>query len=208
MPTSLPEIARVEFSGTFDGEAFMNVMHFVKDPAAAFTEADLFGLLTLLAGANTVQTSLAHIYQTMDSELLINRIYGRTLSNTVPIESEVGATVVGTSVGANAPPMLAALIRWNTTIASRRSRGRTYLCGINVGMIAATDADRLVVTTQGSLTTRATAFAAAYVSNPTYSLVVLSNVERDADVPIPYKTVLSGVCQPRFAVQRRRRQAL
>lgn len=205
MATDLPNICRVSINGTFDSRPWTNVLHFRAQPDVSFTATTIDALLARLGGIATVNTSWQHIHQTMDTGSNINLIVGRSLSNATPIERQLVVNIAGTSTGNNMPPMTSAVVRWTTAFASRSTRGRTYLPGLNVGFVQNTDADRLDSTVQTNLATRAADFVAAYQGVTAEQFVVLSQKQRSLNAAIPFTSVTGASVFSLIAVQRRRR---
>lgn len=205
MATSLPQVCRVSINGTFDSRPWTNVLHFLHSGGLAFTATSIDGLLALLGGIASVNTSWQHVHQTMDTGSNINSLVGRSLDNTSPIERSLNVNIAGTSTGNNMPPMTSAVIRWTTAFASRSSRGRTYLPGLNVGFVLNTDADRLDPTVAGNLQTRATDFLTAWNGSSAHGLIVLSAKNRALNAVAPYNLVTGASVFSLIAVQRRRR---
>lgn len=207
MATDLPYVARVSVEGDYDAENFVNVMHFAKKDGLPFDQTDLLNLFTKLTGTAASNLSLASLYESMATGLTIRRLYAKTLSNTLPIEREATTTIVGTTVGTNAPPMLASLIRWYTSIASRSFRGRTYLTGVRTSMINAANADLFSDAHVALLASDAADWVTAWLADATFNFIILSNKLRAQDQPTPWDTVESSAVESLICVQRRRRAA-
>lgn len=205
MPTDLPQVARVSIEGDFDAEAFVNVMHFIKKDGLPMDQTDLLSLFTKLTGTAASNLSLASLYESMATGLTIRRLYAKTLATTLPIEREATTTIVGTTVGTNAPPMLATLIRWYTSVATRNFRGRNYLSGVRTVMINAANADLFSDVHVAAVAADASDWVAAWAADATFDFIVLSNTLRDANVATPWAVVASAAVEPLICVQRRRR---
>jgi hypothetical protein len=206
MPTDLPSVVRLTVEGAFDAERFVNVMHFRKVDGTAFSVTDIDALLDILEAATTDNRALLHIYDNLDAGLVIDTLTAKTLDSTTPIEEVRGVTLAGTEVGNNAPPMLAALVRWSTAIATRSARGRTYFTGLNTPMISTSNADQLDSTYRTQLQTAVAEFANAWFVDGDFEFIVLSQKGRLANEPAPYHQVQSGSVEASIALQRRRRQ--
>lgn len=208
MPTDLPHVARVAIEGTFNSERFVNVMHFLNLSLAPITDAELGVLLGILDDASTDNDALLHLYSIFDSGVLIDTITATTLSNDAPVQRAATVALAGTSGGNDMPPMLAATVKWSTSVANRRSRGRTFFCGLNVGMVQTANSDRLDTTWAASLAARATDWVNAWVASSTWAFIILSETERQADFAVPFEEVTSASVNPLVTVQRRRRERL
>lgn len=208
MPTDSPEVARVELRGSFNGENFINVLHFARRDAAAMTQNDLQTIAGTLDDLAVDNDAWAHIFQSVDAGAVVDTIYLRTLDATTPIERFETVAISGTSVSADAPPMLAMLLRWTTEFATRNGRGRTYLPGVATGFIDGTDSDRINAGTLAVLQSRSEDFQGAWFLNATYMFCIYSRKLAAAFTPTPYSEVLGASVEPRFAIQRRRRQSL
>lgn len=206
MTTDLPHIVRVTVEGTYNAEPWVNVYHFWFRAGTAPTTADLTALLGILDDASADNDSLLHFYNAMDSGVNINTLTATTLDLQTPLQVAATVNLNGTSVGNDLPPMLSVVVQWRTAIANRRSRGRTYLTGLNAGMILSTNADRVDTALTAALSTACNQFVAAWVANATWGLIVLSQTEREADIPAPYEEVLTAAINPLVCVQRRRRE--
>lgn len=207
MPTDLPNVARVALAGTFDAERFVNVIHFRKVDNSAFSTTDLSGLLGMLDDASTNSHAWTSIWANMDSGAVIDTMTARTLDSTTPIEVSTSVSLAGGGAGNNLPPMLCAVVKWQSLLATRSGRGRTYLTGLSVGMVSTSNSDRLESTFLAALAADVLAFAQYWSGDPTYRFTILSEKNRQANVPTPYSDVLAGSVNPTIGVQRRRRES-
>lgn len=206
MPTSLPQICRVAMEGSFNSERFVNVIHFWQRSNTAWTPTGIGVLASILEGAAAVNNAWLHIHQTMDAGSVYDTFTYTTLDNVSPIQVSRAVNLAGTSAGSDMPPMLAAVIKWQTALASRRGRGRSYLSGLNSGFVNGTNSDRLATTVTGDLQTRVTEFVAAWAASSTIGFVILSETDRAANALTPYREVTAGSPNPLICVQRRRRE--
>lgn len=206
MATDLPNIARVAVEGTFNAERFVNVFHFANRDGTPWTVTDLTILIGNLAAAASFDYSLLNIYQFMDAGVLIDTITATTLDTTTPIQVSTTVALAGTSVGTDLPPLLAVVVKWGTSVATRRRRGRTFLCGVNSNFPAAANSDRIDSTVLGTISTAAGDFMTAWAADPNFAFVILSPTDRAADVAVPWEEVASASANPLLCVQRRRRE--
>lgn len=207
MATDLPNVARVAVEGTFDGERFVNVLHFFVRDGSPWTLLDLANLLGVLDDAAGDSDSLLHFYANMDVDLVIDTLTATTLDNTTPIQLIQSVSLAGGQTDANLPPMLAIVAKWGTAIASRRYRGRTFLCGVNAGHVSATNADRVDSTVAASILSDLNDFVAAWGANVDFGFCVLSTVDRqDPLIVSPFQEVTAASLNPQICLQRRRRE--
>lgn len=206
MPTDLPQVARVAIEGTFNAERFVNVMHFFTRDASSWSATDLGLLLGVLDDAAADDDALLHIFELMDAGLVIDTLTATSLDNTTPVQVSATVSLAGTSVGADMPPMLAAVVKWGTAVASRKYRGRTFLSGLNAGFISATNSDRLDGTPSAAIAAAAGEFVDAWEANVDFGFCVLSQTDRQASVAIPFQEIISASVNPLICVQRRRRE--
>lgn len=207
MPTDLPNVARVTIEGSFDAERFVNVMHFRRADNSAYSVAQLSTLLGKLDNASTDPQSLLSMYVNLDSGLVIDTLTARTLDSTTPIEFSSTVSLAGGGAGNNMPPMMCAVIKWQSAIATRSARGRTYLTGLSVGMVSTSNSDRLESTFLAALSADATAFQTAWQLDTDEKFTILSEKGRQANEPAPFHDVVSASVNPAIAIQRRRREA-
>lgn len=205
MPTDLPQVARVTLSGTYNGEKFANVLHFVKRDATDITASNLAALHGVLDDPAADNDAWLHILQRMDTAATVDTISSISLANTSPVALTSTVSLSGSSGGTDAPPLLAVVVKWTTQVATRRTRGRTYLPGVNTGMFQS-DADRLDTTFAANVATSAADFVTAWLANVTWAFIILSDTARQANDPIPFEEVVGSSVNPLFGVQRRRRQ--
>lgn len=207
MTTDLPKIVRVTIQGTYDGEPWVNVLHFSWDGAGDPAGTDISTLLGLLGSATTNPQSFGSLIRQMDINVAMTSLTGRTLSTTAPLERTLSVALTGNRVGNNLPPMMACLIKWNGAFALRTSRGRTYLTGVNDNMLNTSDSDQFSTASLSDVSTAATAFLNYwFVTNTSWSFIVLSRKQREANVAAPFDIVNSFEVEPRMCIQRRRRQ--
>lgn len=206
MATDLPYVVRAEIEGSFESERWVNVMHFARVGLTTVTLADLQSLAGILDDAATDNDSLAHIYQTMDTQLTVDTLTLTSLSNASPVQYTTALAIAGTSSGANVPPMLAAVVKWSSAVATRSGRGRTFLSGLNTGFISSSNADRLASTVITDLTTRATDWVGAWDASAVWAFGVLSEKQRQENASFPFRDVVSATVNPLICVQRRRRE--
>lgn len=206
MTTDLPHVARVAIEGTFDSERFVNIMHFYKINLTGWSTLELADLLGILDDAGTDNDSLAHLYEQFDTGLAIDTLTATTLDTTTPFQVSTTVAIAGTNAGNNVPPMLAAVVKWGTAVASRKYRGRTFFTGLNVNFISGTNADRLDTTRAAALATEAEDFVTAWAANPDIGFCVLSQTDRLANNPSPFGEIISSSVNPLICVQRRRRE--
>jgi hypothetical protein len=96
------------------------------------------------------------------------------------------------------------MVKWSTTLATRRGRGRTYFCGLNAGHFDTTDKDSIASSVVTNMQTRATAWIGAWISDPTWAFVVYSYAGAAEDEVRPYSVVSGASAQTRVAIQKRR----
>lgn len=204
MATDLPQIVECSLRGSWQGERFVNVLHFEHGGGAAIL-ADLIALEALLAGAVGVNTSVLHYFTAMDTGAVIDTIYLKNLSNSAPIELQTTVSLAGSSGGTDMPAWIALAAKFTTILANRRGRGRIYLPGLNTGMVTAADPDHIDPTFAASVATKLNDFVAAWIANATWAFVVLSRKDRAANVATPYREVEAASVLARTSHQLRRR---
>jgi hypothetical protein len=204
MTTSSPEICRTALSGLYNGEPFVNVVHFGRVDFADMTVADLSAIHSILDDAAADNDSWRHIINNVDADVNVNNIYSRTLDDVAPVELSSTVALPGGTSGQDAQPLLAILVKLTTGLANRTSRGRLYLTGVNTGMWATGDSDVLQAPTLSAIQTAMDEFLAAWKANATYQWVVYSRKLAGLNFVAPYREVDGAAVQPRFALQTRR----
>lgn len=207
MAVNEPDIVRLAVEGTYQGQLWVNVFHFHKADNTAVTASDLNSLAAILDDAATDNDALAHLYTQMDAGLLTTRMVLTSLGSggNVPVQKEQSITISGLSAGgSDAQAMLSIVVKWGTGIASRRSRGRTFLSGINTSM-QGTDPDYVGTTTSSAIGLAAQQWADAWAANTTWEFGVFSHVVDGAVETTQFAEIINASVNPVFAVQRRRR---
>jgi len=204
MTTTTPHACSVAASGLYNGEPFVNVFHFFRLDEAPMTVSDLQAIAGILDDASTDNDALAHLYQRFDSNLLVNRLYLRTLSEAAPVEFSAAVSIAGTSAGSDAQPLLACLTKWSTDLAIRSARGRTYWSGINTSHWDSTDVDILASTFVSDFQTKVNDFVTAWHANATYRFGIYSRRIAELNQTPTIREVLAGSVQSRLSIQKRR----
>lgn len=204
MTTSRPDVCQTALKGTYQGEEFVNVLHFFKVDGTDLTAADLTAIHGILDDAPADTDAWRHIWQDMDSNAVVTEIHSRTMSTTAPIEVISTVSLAGGSAGADALPMLAAMLKWTGPFATRRSRGRTYLTGLTTSHWDASDTDQLSAATLAALAGHAEAFQNAWQANATYGFCIWSRQDALENNPTPVYEVRGGSCAAQIAIQTRR----
>lgn len=204
MAIDFPDVARCAMSGTYNGRPWVNVVHIQKRDLSAITVANAATIAGLLDGVSGVATSWASILTRMDSGLSMDLVHVRTLAETAPVEASATTSRAGGSGGTDAPPLLAVMVKWATSIATGQARGRQYFAGVNTGMFQA-DSDRMDPTFQANVQTSVDAFIAAWAANATYAFVVFSRKGAETLSGPTVTEIKSASVDPLFRIQRRRR---
>lgn len=204
MTTPTPYICATSVKGIYQGEAFVNVFHFMRNDQADMTTTDLAAIHGILDDASTDNDALLHMYASLDSGLNISQLYSRTITPSAPVELASSVNLSGTSGGADILPMTALYVKWSTLIADRRHRGRSFFTGLNSGMWQTADTDYLDTTFAATFQTKVNEFVAAWDANATYDFIVYSRAEADDNVLFPYSPIAGGAVQSRLGLQRRR----
>lgn len=204
MPTSSPEVCRTALSGTYQGEEFVNVLHFFKRDGTALTTVDLAAIHGILDDPATDDDAWLNIWQTMDANAVVTQIHSRTLSTDTPVELISTVSLAGVTAGADALPLLAIMLKWTSLYATRRSRGRTYLTGLNASHWDATDTDQVASSIQAALNINAGQFVTAWGLNATYGFCIYSRADAEALEVTPYNEVKGASVSPQVAIQKRR----
>lgn len=204
MGLNRPDIANVVASGIYNGEPFVNVFHFRKADGSDMTVGNLATLHGILDDAAADVDALAHMYQRFDSNLLVNKLYSKTYSEFAPVELSTAVSIAGTSVGSDAQPMLACMVKWSTLVADRRFRGRTYFSGINTGHWDTTDVDQLASSFVTDFQTKVNAFVTAWSTHATFEFGVFSRTSELEAPTSGWSEIQAGAVQSRIGIQKRR----
>lgn len=204
MTTDVPEACSVAMKATFQGEEVVNVFNMFKRDLTPMTVANLTTIHTALK--DTAANSLAWLKwaSRLDTGYVCSEIYSRTHSTTAPVELHTSVNLVGTSGGNDLLPMTCFLVKFTTSLADRRARGRMYVSGLNVGMWNTTDTDYLDSTWQAGTETPLDAWVAAWKAHATFGLCVFSRKTQEEGGPTPYEEIQAAAIQSRLALQRRR----
>lgn len=179
MPTDFPQVCQTAIKGNYQGEDFVNVLHFYKIDGLPMTTGDLVALHAILDDAAADNDSWANIWQTMDANAVVTEFHSRTLSLASPVELISSVNIPGANAGTDALPMLAIMVRWTGPFATRRSRGRTYLCGLTTLHWDPTDTDRVAAATIAALQVNLDQWVAAWQANPTYGHCIFSRKDQE-----------------------------
>lgn len=193
-------------TGSFQGETFINVLHFARKDEVPLGTADLAAINALLISTGSDARSLKKLYTAMDAGLVLSKVKTTSLSEDAPLTNEVTTAIAGTSVGNDYPSMTAVVAKWGTGLASKRYQGRTYIGGINVGFVQTADPDRFDSAWTVSRAADYAAFAAGWTADATYDFVIFSRTDAEENPgAISWAPVTGASINPLVAVQRRRR---
>jgi hypothetical protein len=204
------DVTQVSVFGTWQGTPFVNVFHFAWTiPVGA--PVTLAGLQVVKTGLQTVGAGGAGrhffngIYNLMDTGVVVTDQTYRSFDGDQSQEITGTQAAAGTSGGTDEPGMLAALVKWNAGLVSRKFKGRSYLPGLNGGMLDGTDKDRIDTTFSNTLATRMNDVIAGVIATTAFEMVVLSLKAHNLGEAPPYATLASATVAPFVAIQRRRR---
>lgn len=131
-------VVQVSVNGTTPGgEKWVNVFHVLNPngPAAAITLADATAITApIFALYDDIKALLASTFA-VSFATVKNMTADRSGEQ---FEVAPGAAIVGTAVGDPLPSQNAVVISWRTALATRRTRGRTYLAGFAESSMDAT----------------------------------------------------------------------
>lgn len=206
MAVDQPAICQVAVNGTYQGETFVNVLHFARKDQADLNVGDLVSISNLLISTGADSRSLKKLYVPMDAGLVLSGIKAVSLSESAPLSVSTATAIAGTSVGNDYPAMTAVVAKWSTGYASKRAQGRTYIPGLNVGFVQTADPDRFDSAWVVSRAADYQAFAGGWTADATYDFIIYSreNAEEFPAVFAGYPVLTAG-CNPLVAIQRRRR---
>jgi hypothetical protein len=204
------DVMQCSVFGTWQGTPFVNVFHFAPTvpTAAPFSLAALNlvkGELQTIGAGGAGRHFFNGIYNLMDTGVQVLSQTYRSFDGDQSQEITGTQAAAGTSGGTDEPGMLAALVKWNAGLVSRKFKGRTYLPGLNGGMLDGTDKDRIDTTFSNTLATRMNDVIAGVIATTSVELVVLSLKAHNLGEAPPYATLVSATVAPFVAIQRRRR---
>lgn len=206
MAVDQPKVAEAVITGSFQGETFINVLHFDRKDDGDMLSTDVAAINALLVSTGADARSLKKLFTPMDAGCVLSKVRTVSLGADTPFANEVSTAIAGTSVGNDYPSMTAVVAKWSTGLASKRFQGRTYIAGINVGFVQVADPDRFDSAWVVSRQTDYQAFATAWLADVDYNLVIWSKTaHEDPGAPFDRVPVLSAAVNPLVCVQRRRR---